>query len=71
MEIASNELTHLSYEYVVNGKLIKRNAIDQKSDAEGNLWVLVETTGDRHSANTQWVELSFFKMWLVRMSTAA
>lgn len=66
-----NQLMEMSIEYNVNGTLLKRNVVAGKKDEYGTMWVLVETTGDSHSANKQWVELSFFKMWLDQMGAAA
>ncbi|MEP0986947.1 hypothetical protein [Ekhidna sp.] len=69
--ISQKHLRKLSFEYEVDGKTLKRNAIDKKADECGTQWVLVETTGDRHAANKQWVELNFFKQWIIQMSAAA
>lgn len=69
--ISEKHLRKLSFEYEVNGKILKRNAIAKKEDEYGVEWVLVKTSGDRHAANKQWVELSFFKQWLVQMGAAA
>ncbi|MEQ6166496.1 MULTISPECIES: hypothetical protein [unclassified Ekhidna] len=66
-----NQLMDLSVEYEVNGVMLKRNVVAGKKDEYGTMWVLVETSGDSHSANKQWVELSFFQMWLNQMGAAA
>ena len=71
MEAIKSQVVNLSFEYELNGRIIRRNAIAEKRDKDGKEWVLVETSGDWHSSNKQWVELSFFKEWLVQMSAAA
>ncbi len=65
-----NQLMDLSVSYNVNGSELRRNVLAGKKDEYGKMWVLVETTKN-DTTSTQWVQLSFFQMWLNQVKAAA
>ncbi|MEP1032832.1 hypothetical protein [Ekhidna sp.] len=65
-----NQLMDLSVSYNVNGSELRRNVLAGKKDDYGKMWVLVETSTNQ-SSSTQWVQLSFFQMWLNQVRAAA